>query len=474
MENVNKIVVATVILLLTMAMLPISKIKAETQSPTIQDPTPGYWETSEFLAGRVAVGIILPESNGSASTEDWTDAEIQKVLSEIQTAFDWLASQNPNASVKFVTEVHARVPTRWEPISLNESDFMNLVIPEVMTYLGYPFKTDWIYQVRDYANDLRERLKTDWAFAIFVVDSSNDSDGMFKEGGYARGALGGTFLYMTYDNRKDLWRIENMDRVCAHEIGHIFYAADEYIDTPLWGGYLNVTDIPNSGCMMDNHSWKLSGAPHGQNGTWGQIGWRDSDGDGIQDIVDTPQQIFLNSTRIGSTLNFTGVAAVTPYPNKSPWNNNPSGRRDVTINTIQSVEYRVDNGTWFNATITPTEVRRLVSYPDTYAMRETYAIVNFTFATPELSPGNHTVEVKATNQWGISGYANTTVTMPSFLPTDINKDGTVNILDIFIVANAFGSKPGDPNWNATADLNKNDIINILDVFKVAMDYGKVT
>jgi hypothetical protein len=29
-----------------------------------------------------------------------------------------------------------------------------------------------------------------------------------------------------------------------------------------------------------------------------------------------------------------------------------------------------------------------------------------------------------------------------------------NILDIFIVANAFGSKPEDPNWNATADLNE--------------------
>jgi len=31
-----------------------------------------------------------------------------------------------------------------------------------------------------------------------------------------------------------------------------------------------------------------------------------------------------------------------------------------------------------------------------------------------------------------------------------------NILDIFIAANAFGSKPVDPNWNATADLNKDD------------------
>jgi hypothetical protein len=58
------------------------------------------------------------------------------------------------------------------------------------------------------------------------------------------------------------------------------------------------------------------------------------------------------------------------------------------------------------------------------------------------------------------------------LSTDLNKDGSVNILDIFIIAKAFGSKPGDPNWNAVADLNKDNVTNILDVFAVARDYGK--
>jgi hypothetical protein len=56
--------------------------------------------------------------------------------------------------------------------------------------------------------------------------------------------------------------------------------------------------------------------------------------------------------------------------------------------------------------------------------------------------------------------------------TDLNKDGKVNILDIFIVAQAFGSKPGDQNWNQTADLNKDGSMNILDMFAVAWDFGK--
>jgi hypothetical protein len=59
-------------------------------------------------------------------------------------------------------------------------------------------------------------------------------------------------------------------------------------------------------------------------------------------------------------------------------------------------------------------------------------------------------------------------------PTDLNQDGTVNILDISIVAKAFGSKPGDPNWNETADLNKDELVNILDISLVARDFGKTT
>jgi peptide/nickel transport system substrate-binding protein len=59
-----------------------------------------------------------------------------------------------------------------------------------------------------------------------------------------------------------------------------------------------------------------------------------------------------------------------------------------------------------------------------------------------------------------------------WLETDLNKDGTVNIVDISIVAVAFGTKPGDENWNETADMDGNKEINIVDVSIVAMDYGK--
>lgn len=55
---------------------------------------------------------------------------------------------------------------------------------------------------------------------------------------------------------------------------------------------------------------------------------------------------------------------------------------------------------------------------------------------------------------------------------DINGDRKVNILDIVIVALAFGSQPGDANWNPIADMNKDGKVNILDIVLVAIHFGE--
>jgi parallel beta-helix repeat protein len=60
----------------------------------------------------------------------------------------------------------------------------------------------------------------------------------------------------------------------------------------------------------------------------------------------------------------------------------------------------------------------------------------------------------------------------SILASDLNRDRTVNVLDLTIVATAFGSISGEPEYNAVADLDKNRVINIIDVSIVAKDFGK--
>jgi len=54
---------------------------------------------------------------------------------------------------------------------------------------------------------------------------------------------------------------------------------------------------------------------------------------------------------------------------------------------------------------------------------------------------------------------------------DVNGDGLVDIFDLVAVASAFGSKPGDPNWNSKADVNGDGLVDIFDLVAVSMNYG---
>ena len=58
-------------------------------------------------------------------------------------------------------------------------------------------------------------------------------------------------------------------------------------------------------------------------------------------------------------------------------------------------------------------------------------------------------------------------------PYDLNKDGHVDILDIRIVAAAFGSSPEEPNWNPIADVNGDGLIDVFDLRLVAKHYGEI-
>jgi hypothetical protein len=57
---------------------------------------------------------------------------------------------------------------------------------------------------------------------------------------------------------------------------------------------------------------------------------------------------------------------------------------------------------------------------------------------------------------------------------DINRDGTVNNTDLHLLNQAYGSKPGDPNWNPDADLNKDNIIDVEDLNLLSRNYGITT
>jgi len=55
---------------------------------------------------------------------------------------------------------------------------------------------------------------------------------------------------------------------------------------------------------------------------------------------------------------------------------------------------------------------------------------------------------------------------------EINEDGIIDIKDLQIVSAAWGSKPGDPNWNPLADLDNDSDVDVHDLYFVSRNYGK--
>lgn len=281
-----------------------------------------------------------------------------------------------------------------------------------------------------------------------------------------------------------------------------------------------------------------------------QLGWRDSDGDGIQDIVDNPvyttmSQFWPNPTT-NKILRYTGVSVVVPYPTSHP------DLRDITVTKVANVQFRVDNGAWFNATpsdgsfdcaveefhfLTPRlepgqhriEARSIntVGNIDEFYTRDTVKILeggdlgppvaDFTYSTEtenvavgqpiffdasassspsssissytwdfgdgdrtlRLDPyvshvydssGKFTVMLNVTNSRGLWNITTTLISVR--FTSDINRDGVVNMLDLGIIANAFGSHPQHPRWNPLADLNSDESVNVLDISVAASDFGK--
>lgn len=315
--------------------------------------TPGYYQTSEYMAGSVAVGIVLVESDGSVdpSTEDWTADEKQLVFSEIVSALNWWAELDPRANLSFIYDDHFSnpVPVSVEPIT-RPYYHQQYWIDDAMTALGYN-AASYFTAVRDYDNYLRTTYQTDWAFTIFIVDSSADNDNRFSDGFFAYAYLGGPFLVLTYGNNG--YGPGNMDAVAAHETGHIFYALDQY-----YGAYQPCTrrsgylDVENQNSQYGDCTLSTNSIMRGQTYPYnanaidpyaaGQIGWRDSDNDNIFDPLDTSLPTEITSVlQDGNNITVNGTAGIIPYP--SPHHTS------VTINRLTGVEYRFNSGNWQQA-----------------------------------------------------------------------------------------------------------------------------
>ena len=307
--------------------------------------------TSDFMIGDVVVSIIFPESNGALdpNIENWDTGRQTQVLTEIMTGLNWWTKQNEKSALNF-TFISQTLSTKYEPITrpyYSEA----LWIPDLMGKLGYSGSR--FTATRSYVNDLREEHNADWGFVIFVVDSLLDSNGKLSDGYFAYAYLGGPYMVMTYDNNG--YGISNMDVVVAHETGHIFHALDEYAGGsspsaysygyfPTVNGnhaYSSEANNPDS-IMRGGIRWELS------DWTRQMIGWRDSDANGYDDIVDQSPNIGVltnTSSNNNEAPNFVGQTNVTVLPRQG----NEQGH-GLTVDTIARVEYKITGSEWVEAT----------------------------------------------------------------------------------------------------------------------------
>ncbi len=315
--------------------------------------------------------------------------------------FDWTRWVNP-------------VATPYEPIARRSDDVERSDVGWIYSFLepalaqaGMSRSSSVSADIRKFNNYQRQQNDADWAFTIIVVNNANDLEDDLNDpsipakdkGGFAmtgpfRNAFsfaGGRYMVVPASRPASTY---------AHETGHMFWALDEYqhggsfnssrgyYNTPNSNAWDNPSGVQQPSIMANDDlesvppTFLLSQAfeTHVTSQSSAEmIGWRDTDGDGIFDVLDVPFELSGTGRFDGSAgaYLFTGSTSVRTLPNLNP----AFLQNDITINRIREVQYAVDGGPWQVAQ----------SFPErTYKTSLDLSIVDSLLA----SPGSHTIKIR--------------------------------------------------------------------------------
>ena len=222
----------------------------ERRDVAFSDPVPsGFYDrfpspaTSAAMVGKIAVAIVLVESDGSTdpNTENWTTAEDTHAINATKEALNWWSRIEPRGAVRHTFEIYRGVETGYEPITRTPAEH-ELWVNETIDALGFPAGSSTSDRVRQFADDLRRRMNAHWAYVLFVADSSH------TPGGFGGGPTAG-FAY-THGPYAVVGTntLQSLPALVAHETGHVFGALDEYTSACTCTDTGGIFSIENGNC----------------------------------------------------------------------------------------------------------------------------------------------------------------------------------------------------------------------------------
>jgi hypothetical protein len=228
-------------------------------------------------------------------------------MGNIQSGLQWwnqlLATKSSVHTLEWVidrTYVDNRMPITFEPINMTSEGYLQWG-PQFLQGVGFNNTTSFETNIRAFNHAQRDKLDTDWSFTIFVVNAMKDSDGSFAPGGSFSRAFafaGGLFEVIPSSRPNSTY---------THETGHIFWARDEYSGGGNYFDRRGYYNAQNTNAIDLNPTPNFSQSPsimssgsslttafnriESPEATLAQIGWKDSDNDGIFDVLDVPLKL---------------------------------------------------------------------------------------------------------------------------------------------------------------------------------------